>query len=133
MRFIVEATTMARQLTAHSRRSAARRARTMGSSRRLEPAPSRAMYGTGWSRATPALSTSEYAAMLSPVRSAHPVPAGRCVAAGAPVGARPGACRPATPSTTRAMPAAPSVETRSPKIRNAATGTSATPRPRAIG
>ena len=50
---------IARQLAVHSRRSAPRRASTTGSSRRLEPTPMSVMYGTGCSRATPALSTSE--------------------------------------------------------------------------
>ena len=87
------------------------------------------MYATGLSRATPALSSTEYAAIVSPVSTGHRIARPGHDAA-APAGST---CRLTMPTTTRATPAAPSADRRSSNTRNATMGTSATPRPRATG
>ncbi len=77
--------------------------------------------------------------MESPVTSAQPVPA--LISRRGPAAAlRPAELSPAElrlmptmPATTSSTPSAPSADGRSPRKKNAANGTSATPRPRAIG
>jgi hypothetical protein len=81
--------------------------------------------------------------MESPVTSAQPVPAlinRRGPAALLPAEVSPEEVSPAEvrlmptmPATTSSTPSAPSSEGRSSRKKNAARGTSATPRPRAIG
>src|SRR5262245_11667628 len=104
---------MRRALTAHSaRRPPGCRAAT-GARMALEPRPSSTRYGSGFSRATPPLSTIEYAAIGRHVSTAQLVAADEEAdpEAGAVLGTRWSAT---TPRTTRAMPAAPSKDTASP-------------------
>src|SRR6266446_7599810 len=106
----------------------AARRRAAGSKHTAVPASISAMYGTGWIRATPALSTSKYPAMTTLVAAAQPRPA-----ASADGGAPLANWTATMPPATSPMPRAPTDETRSSRAAKAMTGTRATPSPRATG